>query len=202
MLNPTQGPMLAIPVSEKRDHILGPRDVPATLVEYGDYECPHCGQAHYVLQDLLEQMSDQVRLVFRNFPLTQIHPHAEQAAEAAEAAGAQGKFWEMHDTLFEHQDALAEEDLVVYASILGLDVGRFQTDLLQGTYAPRVREDFLSGVRGGVNGTPTFFINGRRHDGPWDLESLAAAIAAQVDWRGHVHAHGRGRGHGEGRSYL
>ena len=184
---PDLQPTLKVPVSPKRDHILGPRDAAVTLVEYGDFECPHCGQAHYVLQDLMSQMAKVVQLVFRNFPLAQIHPHAERAAEAAEAAGAQGSFWEMHDTLFENQDALEDEDLVGYAQQLGLDLERFQTDLLNGVHTKRVREDFVSGVRSGVNGTPTFFINGRRHDGPWDLGSLSAGIVAHL--RAH-HARG------------
>lgn len=166
-----------LPVSERRDHILGPRSATVTLLEYGDYECPYCGQAHYVLQELMMRMGDQVRLAFRNFPLAEIHPHAEQAAEAAEAAGAQGRFWEMHDMLFENRDALELEDLVGYAQIVGLDLGRFQIELLQRAYAPRVREDVVSGLRAGVRGTPTFFSNGRRHEGAWDLQSLTAAIA-------------------------
>jgi protein-disulfide isomerase len=166
-----------LPVSERRDHIVGPRSAPVTLLEYGDYECPYCGQAHYVLQELMTQLGDRVRLAFRNFPLAEVHPHAEQAAEAAEAAGAQGRFWEMHDTLFENQDALELEDLVSYAQMVGLDLGRFQIEMLQRAHAPRVREDVVSGVRAGVKGTPTFFINGRRHEGAWDLQSLTAAIA-------------------------
>jgi protein-disulfide isomerase len=134
------------------------------LVEYGDYECPACGQAHYILQNLLAQAGDTVTLVFRNFPLTTVHPHAQLAAEAAEAAGAQGKFWQMHDTLFENQQALDADSLLEYAASLGLDVDAFAEDLTQRRFADRVREDFLSGVRSGVNGTPTFFINGVRHD--------------------------------------
>jgi protein-disulfide isomerase len=190
------GSVLTLPVSDQRDHIQGPQRAPVTLVEYGDYECPYCGQAHYVLKDLTAALPDQVRLVFRNFPLSQIHPHAEQAAEAAEAAGAQGKFWEMHDTLYENQDALEEEDLLGYAQQLGLDLDRFQLELFQRVYAPRVREDFISGVRSGVNGTPSFFINGRRHEGAWDLRSLTAAILANMnagteDRQGHSHGHGR-----------
>ena len=181
MLDAANRSMLTAPVSEQRDHILGSARAPVTLVEYGDYECPHCGQAHYVLQDLMSALREQVRLVFRNFPLTQIHPHAEQAAQAAEAAGAQRRFWEMHDILFENQDALEEEDLLAYAGQVGLDLDRFQVELFQGVYAPRLREDFLSGVRSGVNGTPTFFINGRRHDGPWDLQSLTAAILSSAN---------------------
>jgi protein-disulfide isomerase len=185
---------LAAPVSDQRDHILGPARPPVTLVEYGDYECPHCGQAHYVLQDLMSALREQVRLVFRNFPLSQIHPHAGQAAQAAEAAGAQGRFWEMHDVIFENQDALEEEDLLAYAEQVGLDLNRFQLELFQGAYAPRVREDFLSGVRSGVNGTPTFFINGRRHDGAWDLQPLTDAILSSAHTGAGAH-HGH-RGHG------
>jgi protein-disulfide isomerase len=179
-----------MPVSPTRDHIRGQRSAPVMLVEYGDYECPHCGQAHPIVQELLAQAGDVVSLCYRNFPLSQIHPHAFRAAEAAEAAGAQGRFWEMHDTLFENQDALEDEDLVAYAADLGLDLGRFQVELVKGVHAPRVHEDFASGVRSGVNGTPTFFVNGRRHDGPWDLDSLTAAIAAAMS------AHGRGHGRG------
>jgi protein-disulfide isomerase len=185
MLNQHQPPTLAMPVSDQRDHILGPPHAPVTMVEYGDFECPYCGKTHFVLQELIAQLGDRFRLAFRHFPLTQIHPHAEMAAEASEAAAAQGMFWEYHDTLYENQDALEEEDLLAYAQDLGLDVGRFQLDLFQRVHAPRVRQDFLSGVRSGVNGTPTFFINGRRHDGAWDLESLAATISEAAAWPQH-----------------
>jgi protein-disulfide isomerase len=176
-------PTLAMPVSPQRDHILGPPQVPEMLVEYGDFECPHCGQAHFILQDLMAEAGDHVRLVYRHFPLSQVHPHAPRAAEASEAAGAQGKFWEMHDLLFENQDALEDDDLVGYATELGLDLDRFQTELTTSKHAPRVREDFLSGVRSGVNGTPTFYINGRRHDGPWDRQSLISAIQMTIHAR-------------------
>ena len=172
---------LTLPVSEERDHIRGPASAAVTLVEYGDFECPHCGRAHYILNELLAQFADDVRLCFRHFPLAQVHPHAEPAAEASEAAAAQGQFWEMHDVLFENQDSLDDESLGEYAQELGLDLVMFLRDLSAGVYTDRVREDFMSGVRSGVNGTPTFFINGRRHDGPWDLESLAAAIEAEAD---------------------
>jgi protein-disulfide isomerase len=180
MLNSPDEPSLTPPISEPRDHILGSPGAPVTLTEYGDFECPYCRQAHFILQDLMSRVGDRVRLAFRHFPLTQIHPHAGMAAEAAEAAAAQGQFWEYHDMLYERQDALEEEDLVGYASELGLDVGRFQIELLQHAHAPRVRQDFLSGVRSGVNGTPTFFINGRRHDGAWDEASLLAAISSAM----------------------
>ena len=158
----TDRPMLALPVSDQRDHIQGPRTATVTLVEYGDYECPYCGEAHQVLNGLLKQFPDQVRLVFRNFPLTQIHPHAQEAAEAAEAASAQGRFWEMHDLLYQRHAALEPEDLVSYADELRLDLSRFQIEMTQDVHAERIREDFMSGVRSGVNGTPTFFINGFR----------------------------------------
>jgi protein-disulfide isomerase len=168
--------ILATPVNERRDHIIGKPTALVTLVEYGDYECPHCQQAHFVLQELMTQLSDQVRLAFRNFPLAEIHPHAARAAEAAEGAGAQGTFWDMHDTLFERQEALGDEDLLTYAAEIGLDLQRFQFELFNGMHRPRVRQDFIDGVRSGVNGTPTFFINGERHDGPWDLHSLSNLI--------------------------
>ncbi len=165
---------LTPPVSD-RDHAAGAAAA-VTLVEYGDYECPSCGAAHPVVQEIRRRLGDQMRFVFRNFPLTQIHPHAERAAEAAEAAGAQDRFWEMHDRLYEHQDRLGDGDLVGHAEALGLDVGRFSQDLDGGVFAPRVREDFLGGVRSGVNGTPTFFVDGRRHDDSWDFETLLAAV--------------------------
>jgi protein-disulfide isomerase len=174
-----EGAVLSMAVSEKRDHILGPSSAGVTLVEYGDYECPYCGAAHLVLKKLMAQMGDGMRLVFRNFPLKQIHPYAMHAALAAEAAGGQGRFWEMHDMLFEHQQSLEDEALVAYAGKLGLDVARFEKELEEGAYADRVREDFLSGARSGVNGTPTFFINGQRFDGAADLESLSKAMSGE-----------------------
>jgi protein-disulfide isomerase len=177
MITATTTPTLNPPVSE-RDHVIGPRTAPVTLVEYGDFECPYCGAAHPVVKEVQRRLANGLRFAFRHFPLTRVHPHAEHAAEAAEAAGAQGKFWEMHDLLFEHQNALEDEDLLLYAAFLGLDMDRFASELELGVHAPRVRDDFLSGVRSGVNGTPTFFINGRRHEGAADLQTLLAAIAA------------------------
>src|SRR5579862_1438401 len=141
------------------DHVQGPAEAPVTLLEYGDYECPYCGEAYLIVKALQNRLGDQVRLVFRNFPLAEAHPHAEHAAEAAEAAAAQGKFWEMHDMLYEHQDALEDADLARYAKALKLDLPRFIKDMENHTYVDRVRSDFTSGVRSGVNGTPTFFIN-------------------------------------------
>jgi protein-disulfide isomerase len=172
-------PTLKPPVGPK-DHMQGPPDAPVTLVEYGDYECPYCGEAYPVVKALQERLGDQICFVFRNFPLAQAHPHAEEAAEAAEAAASQGKFWEMHDLLYENQDALEPEDLVKYARALRLELPRFVLEMREHVYKERVREDFRSGVRSGVNGTPTFFINGVRHDGPFDLRSLLAAIEEAV----------------------
>lgn len=181
---PDESARLSPAVSDQRDHIQGPSTAAVTLVEYGDYECPYCGQAYLVLKKLMPQSGDRVRLVFRNFPLAQLHPHAQRAAETAEAAGAQGKFWAMHNVLYERQDALEDEDLLAYADELGLNLDRFQTELSQGIYTARVREDFLGGVRSGVNGTPTFFFNGRRHDGGFDLESLTEAVVMSMSLHG------------------
>src|SRR5712691_8170588 len=157
------------PLVSQRDHQQGPETAPVTLVEYGDYECPYGREAYPIVKEIQRRLGDRMRFVFRNFPLTQSHPHAEHAAEAAEAAGAQGKFWEMHDSLFEHQQALDDHHLVAYAAELQLDLPRFERGLTEHRFAPRVREDFLIGVRSGVNGTPTFFINGSRHDDSFDV---------------------------------
>ena len=170
--------VLTTPVSEDRDHIQGPADAPATLLEYGDYECPYCGAAYPTIKEVQARMGDGLRFVFRNFPITTSHPHAEQAAEAAEAAGAQGRFWEMHDLLFENQKRLGDEDLRAYAERIALDVERFDKELAKHVHAARVREDFMSGVRSGVNGTPTFYINGARYDDSYDVETLLAALHA------------------------
>jgi protein-disulfide isomerase len=166
---------LVMPVGP-RDHIEGPPTAPVTLVEYGDYECRHCGAAHSIVQELQQLLGDELRFVFRHFPLTNIHPRAEGAAEAAEAAGVQGRFWQMHHLLFENQDALDMLHIMQFAEALGLDQARFAHEIDTGLHRERVREDFMSGVRSGVNGTPTFFINGFRHDGGWQLNSLLYAI--------------------------
>jgi protein-disulfide isomerase len=163
--------VLALPVGE-RDHTHGLADAPVTLVEYGDFECPYCRQAYPIVKEVQSRLGARLRFVFRNFPLTEQHHHAQHAAEAAEAAGAQGAFWQMHDRLFERQFALEDENLIEYAQELGLDAGRVAGALAARTYKARVREDFMSGVRSGVNGTPTFFINGVRHDEAWDVETL------------------------------
>jgi protein-disulfide isomerase len=167
---------LVLPVSEERDHIQGPPDAAVTLVEYGDYECPFCGAAYPIVKDVQARMGSKLRFVFRNFPITTSHPHAEQAAETAEAAAAQGKFWEMHDLLYENQRRLDDQDLRGYAQQLGLDLESFDRELTEHVHAARVREDFMSGVRSGVNGTPTFYVNGTRYDDPYDAETLLVAL--------------------------
>lgn len=164
---------LRTPVSDV-DHAIGPVDAPVTLVEYGDYQCPHCFRAHPIVTALRARLGDKLRFVFRNFPLTEIHPNAEHAAQAAESVGAHAgavAFWLMHDAIYHHQqdsdDALDDEHLVRYAASAGADPSDVQRDLANEAFAERVRADFMSGVRSGVNGTPTFFINGVRFDGNW-----------------------------------
>ena len=167
---------LTLPVSDDRDHIQGAPDATVTLVEYGDYECPYCGAAYPIVKRVQEAMGNGLRFVFRNFPIATAHPHAEQAAEAAEAAAAQGRFWPMHDLLYENQQRLEAEDLLAYAGRLGLDAARFNSEFEEHVHAPRVHEDFMSGVRSGVNGTPTFYVNGVRHDDSYDFETLLGAL--------------------------
>lgn len=173
---------LTLPVGD-RDHIQGDPKAPVTLVEYGDYECPHCGRAYPIVKRVQKRLGRQLRFVFRNFPLNEIHPHALHAAEAAESVGAHGgadAYWAMHDLIFEHQRdgaaALGDGGLARLASEAGVDGEAVSHDLGSRRFEERVREDFMSGVRSGVNGTPTFFINGRRYDDSWDEESLAAAL--------------------------
>ena len=156
------------------DHVRGPVDARITVIEFGDLECPHCGRAEPVVRDLLEDTD--VRYVWRHLPLTDVHPHAQLAAEASEAAAAQGKFWEMHDLLLEHQDTLEGKDLMRYAEQLGLDTERFHDELVRGTHQSRVAQDVESADLSGVSGTPTFFVNGQRHYGAFDIESLSAAV--------------------------
>jgi protein-disulfide isomerase len=170
------GAALTMPVSEDRDHIQGPTEAAVTLVEYGDYECPYCGAAYPIIKEVQSRMGERLRFVFRNFPIATSHPHAEQAAETAEAAATQGKFWQMHDLLYENQKRLRDPDLRDYAERLALDVERFDKELAEHVHAARVREDFMSGVRSGVNGTPTFYINGARHDDSYDVETMLAAL--------------------------
>ncbi|MDX6381003.1 MAG: hypothetical protein QOI57_2027 [Rubrobacteraceae bacterium] len=167
---------LADDVDLERDHVRGKAEAAVTLVEYGDFECPYCGQAEPIIRELLTLCHDDLRYVFRHLPLSDVHPHAQMAAEAAEAAGAQGAFWEMHDLLFTHQDTLTPLDLRRYADSLGLNVESFSEDLRQRRHAPRVSADVASADASGVSGTPTFFVNGRRHHGVYDVATLTAAV--------------------------
>jgi Na+/H+ antiporter NhaA len=168
---------LAVPVDPGRDRVRGPADAPVTVVEYGDFECPYCGQAEPVVRELLAGHGD-VRYIWRHLPLTDVHPHAEMAARAAEAAAVQGAFWSMHDLLLNHQDALRLPDLISYAGELGLDVEQFREDLRRGAGADRIADDVDSADRSSVSGTPSFFINGRRHYGAYDIATLSAAVRA------------------------
>ncbi|HEU4914954.1 MAG TPA: Na+/H+ antiporter NhaA [Acidimicrobiia bacterium] len=173
-------PDLTAPVDPEVDHIRGPADAGLTLLEYGDFQCPYCGRAESVTRELVRHFGDELAFVFRHLPLTDVHESAEQAAEAAEAAGAQGKFWEMHDLLLAHQDDLDLDDLIGYASRLGLDVERFTEDLMSRRFAVRVARDVESADESGVAGTPTFFINGRRHHGAYDIDSLTQALRLEA----------------------
>ena len=177
-MNEPRVPTLTMPVGP-RDHVQGSLDAPLVLVEYGDYECPYCGAAYSEVKLVQERLGDQLAFVFRNFPLASAHPHAVRAAEAAEAAGAQGRFWPMHDRLYEHQQELDDESLWRHAAEVGLDVDRFAADLVEHGHLDRIREDLESGARSGVNGTPTFFVNGVRHTDGWDAPSLLAALARE-----------------------
>ncbi|MGY1631985.1 Na+/H+ antiporter NhaA [Geodermatophilus sp. SYSU D01186] len=170
--------LLDPPVDPARDHVRGRVDAPLTLVEYGDFECPFCGRATGAVEELRERFGERLRYVFRHVPLVDVHPHARLAAEAAEAAAAQGRFWEMHDEMFAAQDRLTPGDLLDHAAAIGLDVQRFARDLGAGRHARRVEEDVESAEASGVEGTPTFFVNGRRHAGPYDADTLAAALLA------------------------
>jgi protein-disulfide isomerase len=165
---------LAVPVDTERDHVRGPDRAPVTLVEYGDFECPYCGRAEPVIRELLADYGD-LRYVWRHLPLTDVHPHAQLAAEAAEAAAGQGKFWQMHDQLLDHQDALTGKDLLRYASELGLDIDQF-TRLRNHAGQAKIAADVDSGDLSGVSGTPTFFVNGKRHHGAYDISTLSDAV--------------------------
>ena len=160
----------------RNDNIRGPANAPITVVEYGDYECPHCGLAYPIVNQLQLSFSGRMRFVYRHFPLAEIHPHAEIAAESTEFAGAAGLFWEMHDALFENQSRLSITTIFLIGAELGLPETAMRNALETGQYRNKVRSDFMGGVRSGVNGTPAFFINGVRHDGPYDYASLVSAI--------------------------
>ncbi|HEY3742021.1 MAG TPA: thioredoxin domain-containing protein [Bryobacteraceae bacterium] len=160
------------------DHVKGSADAPFTLVEYGDYECEDCGRLFWTLQKLQSELSSKLRLVYRNYPMSGVHHFAQLAAEAAEAAGAQGRFWEMHEVLFKHQRALKREDLIGYAKDLGLDTDRFKRELKEGTYAEAVRKNFIAGVKNGVNGTPGLFLNGVREQGVLDEARVRGLLSS------------------------
>lgn len=168
---------LRFPISE-RDHVIGPRNAPVTLVEYGDYQCPHCQAAWPQVELVLRHYGRNLCYAYRHFPISTIHPLARPAAETAEFAGAHGLFWEMHSAIFANGHQLSGPTLAALTSRLGLDVGELQDALEQGTYADKVESDFVGGIRSGVNGTPCFFVNGQRHDGGYDAMSLSAAIEA------------------------
>ena len=168
---------LKVPVAPA-DHVLGDEQAPVTLVEYGDYECPHCGHAHPIVKAVKKHFGKQLRFVYRHFPLTQIHPHAETAAETAEFAGVNGRFWDMHDGIFENQDRLSVALLAELAEELELSAEDLAAALESREFAPVVKAQFLGGVRSGVNGTPTFFINGYRYEGMHEFEDLVEAIDA------------------------
>jgi protein-disulfide isomerase len=171
-----QAPRLTLPVGP-RDHIEGPPDARLVLVEYGDYQCPYCGAAYPIVKRIQQSLGARLRFVFRNFPITNAHPQAQWAAESAEAAAAQGKFWEMHDFLYENQRSLGDEAFFArFERKLKLDVAQLDREVAEHRHADRIQEDFLSGVRSGVNGTPTFFINDQRYDGYPEFAHLVAAL--------------------------
>ena len=172
-------PKLKLPVGD-RDHFLGDANAFVTLLEYGDYQCPHCGHAYPIIKDIQEKLGDSLKFVYRNFPLQEAHPHALHAAIASEDAALQRKFWEMHDMLFENQEKLEDAYLLQYANMLKLDVTKFENDFSEHVLAKKVSEDFESGVRSGVNGTPTFFINGEKYDGNWADGSLLEKLRAEL----------------------
>lgn len=171
---------LVEPITEA-DHIAGDPSASITLVEYGEFECPHCGRAYHVVRQLLEEARGELRFVFRHFARDDVHPYSERSAQAAEAAGAQGSFWQMHDFLFERQHQLEYDDLFSHAEELGLDVERFRHELTEQVHAPRVRSDLDSGLAMGVTETPTFFIDGVRYTGSQNVDGLLTAIRAAAD---------------------
>ncbi len=181
---------LAKPI-DRSDHVLGPDDAPVTLLEYGDFQCPHCRSAHFYLKNVLATMGDDMRLAFRHMPLAQVHPMAQPAAEAAEAAGTQGQFWPMHDLIYEGQDLLSLALLVRLGQRLGLDMQRFADDMQSHRLLPKVKEDFMSAVRSGAAGTPSFFIDGEPYQGSFDDGALIEALRFATQARGAHAAKGR-----------
>ena len=175
-----EAPRLVVPVDPGRDHIQGDPKALLTLVEYGDYQCPFCGAAYPEVKKVQKDLGSKLRFVFRNFPLTNVHEFAQVAAETAEAASVQGKFWEMHDFLYEHQRTLGDHSVALgYAKKLGLDTQKFDREISQHVYEKRIKDDFMGGVRSGVNGTPTFYANGVRHDGPAEAEAIIESLKAK-----------------------
>jgi protein-disulfide isomerase len=172
----TNSKKLTVPVNIGSDHIRGSINAPITIVEYGDYECPYTGMAYPIVKEIMKQFGDQIYFVFRNFPLNDIHPHAQLAAEAAEAAAAQDKFWQMHDYLFEHQKALDDRHLLEYAKKVGLNIDKFKTEMSEHIYAPLINKSLKVGIDSGVEGTPTFFVNAQRYEDSWDLDTFCSFL--------------------------
>jgi len=168
------------PVSDK-DHMQGNKHAAIELVEYGDYQCPYCGQAYPIIKAIQDAFATHLKFIFRNFPLSEIHPQAKIAAVASEAAGKQGKFWEMHDIIFENQNRIHSSDLIGYARLIGLDAKQFENDLTSDELAEKVEADFESGLRSGVNGTPTFFINGEKYNESWDEYTLETYLKSKIN---------------------
>ena len=167
---------LTVPVNIGTDHVRGSIDAPITIVEYGDYECPYTGMAYPVVKEIMKRFDEKIYFVFRNFPLRQIHPHAQHSAEAAEAAAAQDKFWQMHDYLFEHQKALDDHHLLEYAQKVGLDIEKFKQEMSGHVYASLINKSLKNGIDSGVEGTPTFFVNGVRYEDSWDLDTFSSFL--------------------------
>lgn len=170
------------PAVSSNDHVYGNLHAPLELVEYGDYECPYCGRAYPIVKSIQEKLGADLKFVFRNFPLRKIHPNAYPAAVATEAAALQGKFWEMHDIVFENQKTLGPENILAFANSLGLDIERFQKDILDESLFLKARKDFESGMRSGVNRTPSFFVNGKKFDGDWSENGLLQYLESELAW--------------------
>jgi protein-disulfide isomerase len=168
------------PAVNSKDHIQGENTAPLELVEYGDYQCPHCGHAYPIIKNLQRSLGADLKFVFRNFPLAEMHPDAFNAAVAAEAAGLQQKYWDMHDIIFENQQELNLESLFLYAKTIGLDAVRFKNDIQKNELSTKVEEDFESGIRSGVNGTPSFFINGKKYNGDWEEDAFHQYLKSQL----------------------